>query len=273
MKLNCKNCETLFEGNFCPNCSQKVITERFTVRDSLIWLFASIFNLERGFIYTAKEVILHPGKVVSEYTNGITVRYVHPFRFLFVLATISTIVGVYTHAYEEMGQMGAQLNQDQSAAQLEFGKNMTKVMGQYMSFIIMGMIPFYAICTKLFYRKRKKNYAEHLILNSFANSASIVIGFPVILLYPFVDSSSVQWLGVISLLISAVVMSRAYSQYFKENIVLSALKFFLSFFLVMLMVMLLTAFVVIIHILLIKFAGFENIYKATTAATEVSYAY
>ncbi len=80
--LQCKNYQTEFDGNFCPNCGQKYIDKRFTVKESIAWAFHSIFNFDKGFGLTSKDLILKPGKVIIGFLNGITVKYAHPFRFI-----------------------------------------------------------------------------------------------------------------------------------------------------------------------------------------------
>ena len=42
------------------------------------------------------------GNVVSNFLSGITVPYARPFRFIVVWDTVSTLIAVYTVAYDEM---------------------------------------------------------------------------------------------------------------------------------------------------------------------------
>lgn len=101
----CKNCSRDYDGHFCPNCGQKWINKRITLWDSIQGLFYSIFNFDRGFLYTTRELFIRPGEVIRQFLNGVTVRYVHPFRFVFIWATITALIGVYLNVYEESGLM------------------------------------------------------------------------------------------------------------------------------------------------------------------------
>lgn len=65
------------------------------------------FNLETGFLHATWALIKNPGKVVSEYLSGITIAYAHPIRFIFVWATVSTIIAVYTGVCDEIGKIVA----------------------------------------------------------------------------------------------------------------------------------------------------------------------
>ncbi|MFT6167483.1 MAG: hypothetical protein ACJAV5_002045 [Vicingaceae bacterium] len=44
--------------------------------------------------------------------SGITIPYAHPFRFIFVWATISTLIALYTGAYDDIGTISAEINPD-----------------------------------------------------------------------------------------------------------------------------------------------------------------
>jgi hypothetical protein len=112
METVCKSCSSNLNGTYCSICGQKVISKRFTLKKSVGWLFANIFNLEKGFLSTTWDLIKKPGKVVSNFLNGITVPYAHPFRFIFVWATVSTLIAVYTGAYDKMGEIGLDMGAD-----------------------------------------------------------------------------------------------------------------------------------------------------------------
>lgn len=253
----CKNCAFHFKGNFCPNCGQKDITKRFTTKESISWLFSSIFNLEKGFYLTTIELFKTPGKLVREYLDGVTIKYIHPFRYLFLWATISTLIAVYTDAYDQMSELGNSLNPE-SKTQAAFNKSYLIFLKQYMSFIILGMIPFFSLASSLIYKKQKLYFAEHLILNSYLNSLTIIVGIPILLLHLFLPTS--LYLSLSSMVMSALVAGYMYSKFFKENYLLSVMKYVVIYILTVLFIMIIGIVVVIIHILLIKFAGFENIY-------------
>lgn len=269
MEASCKSCGTVLNGNYCSNCGQRTIGHRFTVKESIGWLLTNIFNLEKGFIHTTWALIKNPGKVVSDYLSGITIPYAHPFRFIFVWATVSTVIAVYTGAYDEIGKISMELN-GQDPASSNFAEEYSKFFKQYMSVMYMAFIPFFAIGTKMLYRKHKLYFAEHLILNSFSQGASIAIGLPVMLCYLLAPHESYMILGVVALVLGVLVVSYINSRFFKENIILSIFKYILNYFLLLFMIMILGIIVVLIHALLIKYAGFENIYETFKNAADAA---
>lgn len=264
---NCKSCGTFLKGDYCFNCGQKAISKRFTVKESIGWLLTNIFNLERGFIHTTWELIKAPGKVVSEYLSGITITYAHPFRFIFVWATVSTLIAVYTGAYDEIGRLSVEMNTDNPAGSA-FAEEYPKFLKQYMSLMYMSFIPFFAMGTALFYRKHKLFFAEHLILNSYSQGVSIAIGLPIMMCYFVVPVEGMKILGAVSMIVGVLVVAYVNSNFFGENIFLSIFKYILIFLLMLVLFMILGILFVLIHIMLIKYAGFENVYETFKNAAE-----
>jgi len=222
---SCKNCDFEFDGNFCPNCGQKYIDQRFTLRDSFNWLINSVFNLDHGFIPTTVQLITKPGKTINEYLKGITIRYSHPFRFMFIWATISAILGAAAGSFEDSGvAINEAMGVDEQG--LDRTRFMMKKMNQYMNILIMLMIPFYALGSYLLFRKAKNNYAEHLIINAYAISSSVAIGLPFVMLYFYYPHNTN--ITTINFIIGVIVVGRIYTQTFKTNYFLGILKYLIS---------------------------------------------
>lgn len=269
MEVICKCCRSNLSGAYCSSCGQRTIDKRFTLKESIGWLLTNIFNLEKGFLHTTWALIKKPGKVISDYLSGITVPYAHPFRFIFVWATVSTLIAVYTGAYDEVGKITAEINPDNPLGE-SFAEDYGKFLKKYMSIMYMAFIPFFAIGTKLFYMKHRLYFAEHLILNSFSQGASIAIGLPVMFCYFLVPHESYMILGGVSFTLSVLVVAYINSRFFKENIILSIVKYILNYLILFIMIFILGIIGVLIHILLIKYAGFENVYETLKAAAEAA---
>lgn len=266
----CKNCGGSFEHDYCNHCGQKYIDQRFTLKESIGWVFSSIFNFEKGFMYTSKILFVNPKELIGGYLNGITVRYFHPFRFLFVWATIAAIVAIFTHAYEEIGQLSAEMNSNGEAFKEEFGKSYGEFLKKYMSIMTLVLIPFLSLFTRLFYRKRKLYFTEHLILNSYSLAGSTIIGILPTLLYFVLSHEQIGFMMYVSSGIGLLVPSYINSRFFNENIFLSILKYTIAYLLTIFLLMISIVIVMIIHLLLIKFAGFEDVYSPIFEAARAS---
>jgi DNA-directed RNA polymerase subunit RPC12/RpoP len=98
----CKNCGTQLseQDAYCSNCGQKIIKERYTVKRFWGELIRIITNVERGFWFTLKQMFVAPATVISNYLNGKTKPYYHPFRYIFIWASIAVVIGLYFHFYD-----------------------------------------------------------------------------------------------------------------------------------------------------------------------------
>ncbi len=256
--INCKNCNNSFEGNFCPNCGQKVITKRYNLKDSFSWLLNAIFNLDHGFIFTTRELIIRPGTVIRDVLNGVTVKYTHPFRLLFIWATISSLVTIILGTYDETTQALQSVDQtayEHSEAQLAFQAKVQEVMKKYLSFIIMANVPIIALFSWLFYRKKGYNYTEHLILNAFGFSVSAAIGLIVVFIQYYTHAAEVM--SVVSILLNVIILAYVYMSTFKEKYIFSFLKFFFALVFSYLTLMIISALAVIAVAMLSEAFGWE----------------
>lgn len=87
--LLCKNCGMKFSGDYCPQCSQRVLKVPMTLR-SLSENLLELIDLNRGFFHTTKVLIKSPNVLISDYLNGRTRPYNNPIRYF--LTVISLII-------------------------------------------------------------------------------------------------------------------------------------------------------------------------------------
>ena len=64
-----KNCTSEVTQNFCPNCGQASQLQKID-RKYILNEIQQLFNFEKGFFYTAKELLIRPGTSVKEYINS-----------------------------------------------------------------------------------------------------------------------------------------------------------------------------------------------------------
>ena len=91
-RIKCLNCNTEFEGKFCPECGQSAETDRFTLR--FIWdnLLAAVLGRDGGIGYTFKNLFSRPGKMIVEILNGKRRKYLSPFPTLFLALTLYVLI-------------------------------------------------------------------------------------------------------------------------------------------------------------------------------------
>lgn len=76
----CPNCGDPTDGNYCPNCGQKRVHRRVSLRRMLAEVLEDQFALDSTLPRTLGSLLFKPGHLSSEYVGGRINRYVPPFR-------------------------------------------------------------------------------------------------------------------------------------------------------------------------------------------------
>ncbi|MEZ5056514.1 MAG: DUF3667 domain-containing protein [Saprospiraceae bacterium] len=97
----CKNCGLPVEGDFCPNCGQKVIRKRLTVQNLLQETVNVVTNIEKGFWYTTHMLFKNPGELARNFLSGATVRIFNPFRFLIIWMSVMVFLNLSLNILEK----------------------------------------------------------------------------------------------------------------------------------------------------------------------------
>jgi len=182
----CKNCGYTHSGPYCNECGQIVITNKYTI--SHLWNIAfSIFGLQRGVLYTARCLFTNPGKVINDYLNGKTRCYYNPISYLLVIASIYAVLMVWFNLFDtNLESMTDTLGMEAKQTKLQSTLNL--YIKKYLSFVSILILPFYSIASKWMFKKHKLNYAEHLIINSYAIAQYLLIFTTLIFIFIFFPS-------------------------------------------------------------------------------------
>ena len=94
----CKNCDTKFNGEFCPNCGQS-IRDYDKPFSFIIYNFAGdFFAFDTRFFHTFVALLFKPGFLTKEYFEGRRVKYAPPFRvFIFISFVLFLLLQMYTN--------------------------------------------------------------------------------------------------------------------------------------------------------------------------------
>lgn len=160
--IECKNCGHRFEGNFCNHCGQSAKTGRIDIK--FLWedIHHGILHYDKGIVYSAKQLFLRPGYIISDYVKGKRVGHFRPISLVIVLATIYALIYHLTNVNLLSSTNNSSV------------KVYNYLIGHYYWFII-ATIPLFAICTKLFFRTQNYNYPEYIIFESFKASQRLIV--------------------------------------------------------------------------------------------------
>ena len=117
----CAHCQTEYVGYTCPQCGMRADSERFTFKSLLPKLMDMIGFDEHGnrsIIRTLRDLFWRPGYMIRDYLNGHSAAYFQPFKLLFLLVIIFTllihIMGIEPHKTLEMSDFLKRMEEDET---------------------------------------------------------------------------------------------------------------------------------------------------------------
>ena len=158
--INCKNCNYEVSENFCANCGQAAKLKRID-KHYISHEVLHLLHFEKGFLYTAKQLVSRPGSSIREYISENRTRHMKPVAFLILTSLLYTLIAHLTHA-DKIYIEKEKIVFDKSSV----GAIMGWVQTHYgYANIIMGF--FIALCVQLVFRKYRYNFYETTVLLCF----------------------------------------------------------------------------------------------------------
>jgi hypothetical protein len=89
---NCLNCGTTVMGKYCHECGQENIEPKESIGHLVSHFFSDITHFDGKFFTSMKDLVLKPGFLSKEYTQGRRVSYLHPIRMYLFTSFIFFLV-------------------------------------------------------------------------------------------------------------------------------------------------------------------------------------
>ena len=86
--MHCANCGTPLVGAFCHECGQSVHSVLKPVHHMVEETVETVLHIDSRILHTLPPLLLKPGFLTLEYFAGRRVRYIAPFRLMFVLCLL-----------------------------------------------------------------------------------------------------------------------------------------------------------------------------------------
>jgi hypothetical protein len=90
--LHCANCGVPMQGEFCHACGQSMHSVLKPVHGMLEEAMETVLHIDGRIVHTLPPLLLKPGFLTLEYFSGRRVRYIAPFRLMFVLCLLAFFV-------------------------------------------------------------------------------------------------------------------------------------------------------------------------------------
>ncbi len=245
MTTECLNCGNMFEGKYCNQCGQKLITHRITIKDYFHNFVHTFTHVDKGIIYLAVELFKKPGIVAREYISGKRAKYFSPLQYLVLLVALSTFI---TLNYDILGpKLSTELlNNTDPAVRIRAGMN--QFFYRYFNIVLFFSVPVVAFFSWLFFKKSGFNFAENLVFITFISTQRTLI---FILLTPVLYFTKEVWyIGIGAYyLFWFVYFIFAYYQFYRERLLITILKY-VGVFLLSIAVMQSCAYLFVIYFIL-----------------------
>jgi hypothetical protein len=91
--VHCANCAAPMQGEFCHRCGQSIHSVLKPMHHMLEETAETFLHVDGRIVHTLPPLLLKPGFLTLEYFSGRRVRYIAPFRLMFVLCLLAFFVG------------------------------------------------------------------------------------------------------------------------------------------------------------------------------------
>lgn len=206
---NCTNCGKELTDNYCSRCGQKADTHRFSTKHIFAHDFIhAVFHLDKGFLFTAKELLTRPGYSIREYIEGKRVNHFNYITFILLLITANLFINTTFHVnIAEIFHNGSP-----NANKLQI------FMQKHMKEIQLMLIPFYASINYFMFRRAKQNFAELVVMSAYWQAGALLISTIVMLLIALVPGNTAKLVLLsLDIPIAFIYTIRFYRQYFDKD--------------------------------------------------------
>jgi len=209
------------------------------------------FDVDKGWLRTARELTLGPGAMIRRYVQGDRKVYANPFAYL-VVGTAVNIMAQKVVGFQERMVATTSGRTVDSPLQMEFVNRFTELISQNALYVSIGIVVPLALLVRLFFRRSGYNLAECLVFALYSVGHLALLGFILVPLYMLLPPSALIQ-GIVGPTIAVIYMVYAARVFFKGGFVAVALKTcvayvmaYIAFILVMMVGVLVYIFVVLV---------------------------
>lgn len=204
---NCLNCHEVLTGNYCSKCGQPADTDKLSLKYIFFHDFIhGVFHLDKGVLYSLKELYTRPGHSIREYVQGKRRKHFNYFTLIIVMLLAEKIIGSFSTV-------------EYTAFEATFTKEVMNTLDlltrKYAKVFILVSIPIQAIISYLFFKKTKENFAAHLVINAYVVGGELVLNILLVIVSIFfTDTQLLATLWMILEFVKVLYTTWFFYQYF-----------------------------------------------------------
>jgi Protein of unknown function (DUF3667) len=152
----CKNCGHPVKDLYCGHCGQKLKPEKITFSFLVKEFFHFFSHLEKGFLFTSWQMVVHPGRTAKNFIDGKRKNYQPPISFFIIWTTIFIL---FLYLIENIFGRNTVIRYKDY-----FGPSIaTKLAISHLSIVLTVIIPFQALYLFFLVTRKSYNYFETMV--------------------------------------------------------------------------------------------------------------
>ncbi len=173
--MTCKNCGNNFEGNFCNNCGQSSKVSRIDFKFLVHEIPNSVFQLNRGFFYTIKELCVRPGSGIRDYLAGKRKRFYKPIAYLLITSALYILTAHLMGINTFIADLFAGFMRGLGVQEQSYGVEIINWILKNQTYLTLLFIPLFSLASYIAFKNYKYNYVEHFVLNLYVTGQQMLI--------------------------------------------------------------------------------------------------
>lgn len=180
METTCKNCNNVFEGNYCNNCGQSAAVKRINWKYIYDDVKGNYLSFNKTKLYSAKELFLRPGYLIRDFLDGKRVNFYKPVSLILFVASVYAYLFHTFNIDPFIGMQSGSSNQGDNKLNL-----IHDWVNSHFSIASLISVPVFALSFYIIFKKQNYNFSEFLVINTFLAAQRIIVRilvFPVMLI-------------------------------------------------------------------------------------------
>ncbi|TCI92180.1 DUF3667 domain-containing protein [Tenacibaculum sp. M341] len=173
--MTCKNCGNTVIGNYCSNCGQSTKVNNINLSNFITEVSNSVFQIDKGFFFTLKELFVRPGHSIREFINGKRKNHFKPIAFILTLSTIYFLISKISDGHTIIDNFLASASDAGDKHNLNTSSsNLAKWLSNNYAYTALLLLPVFSFATYISFVDFKKNYLEHIVINAYVTGQQTI---------------------------------------------------------------------------------------------------
>lgn len=206
MCINCGLAVANPEQKFCPACGQPTPVHRIDWHFLSHELEHSVLHMDRGILYSLKELMLRPGHLMRAYLEGRRANQAKPLLLIMVMAAAVVFLSKYVLGEGVMDGFAASIPAGRGevsegiAVAMKAAEQVATWTNQHFALFTLLLLPLEAAAFRVaFYRFAGFNYPEWLVVAAFLTVQTFVFWVVMVLLSRWLPQPQ-MWVTLVSVL-------------------------------------------------------------------------